>query len=46
MIFRGISNAFGAGTVEAIAMIQLAGPGQGAPTPGQPKSFGLPLPSW
>ncbi len=46
LIFRGVSTAFGAGTVRAQAMMQICRPDPGAPTPGEPSSFGLPLPSW
>ena len=46
LIFRGISTAFGAGTVQAQAMIQVIRANPGAPGPGEPSSHGLPLPSW
>jgi len=46
LIFRGISNAFGAGTVEAIAYIHHARPALLDPPPGIPSSHGLPMPSW
>lgn len=46
VVFRGVSTAFGAGTVEAIALIQVCRPDRGTPTPGEPSSFGLPIPSW
>lgn len=44
--FRGSSAAFGAGTVEAIAIIHLCRAGPITPTPGHPSSHGLPLPGW
>ena len=46
LIFRGITLAFGAGTVRAQAMIQVCRPDRGAPSPGEPSSFGLPIPGW
>jgi len=46
LIFRGISNGFGAGTITVRAFIQVARPDGGNPGPGEPSSHGLPLPSW
>ncbi len=46
LVFRGISSAFGAGTVQARALVMVIRPDRGAPTPGTPSSHGLPLPSW
>lgn len=46
LVFRGRSLAFGAGTVQALALIQVARPDRGAPSAGDPSSHGLPIPSW
>jgi len=46
-VFRGESLTFGAGTVEAIALIHIGRPVLNeVATPGEPKSHGLPIPSW
>jgi len=46
-VFRGESLTFGAGTVEAFALIHLGRPVLNeVATPGEPKSHGLPIPSW
>jgi len=46
MIFRGLSTTFGAGTVRARAILQIIRPATRFPTPGEPSSHGLPIPSW
>jgi len=46
LIFRGLTLAFGAGTVEPRMIIALARANQRVPDPGQPSSHGLPVPSW
>jgi len=46
LMFRGTMAAFGAGTVEAFIVVQLARAITAAPAPGEPSSHGLPLPSW
>jgi len=45
-VFRGLSATFGAGNVTVLANILLARPSQPVPSPGEPKSHGLPLPGW
>jgi len=46
IVFRGISSAFGAGTVQPQASIQIIRPNTGNPAAGEPSSHGLPIPSW
>jgi len=44
--FNGVTNAFGAGTLNASARIYLARPDTIAPSAGEPSSHGLPIPGW
>lgn len=46
LVFRGQSIAFGAGTVRVRGVMMIARPNSGNPPPGEPSSFGLPMPSW
>lgn len=46
LIFRGLTSGFGAGTVEVLALITLCRPDRATPMPGDPRSHGLPIPSW
>lgn len=46
LIFRGITAAFGAGTVTTQVIYHLARPSSGNPAPGEPSSHGLPIPGW
>jgi len=46
LFFRGLSTTFGAGTVQAHALVHIARANAGAPPPGAPSSHGLPLPGW
>ncbi len=46
LILRGITSAFGAGTVQLRVLVHLCRPDPGNPAPGQPSSHGLPIPSW
>lgn len=46
IILRGTTEAFGAGTVQVFAMVLVARPDPGTPAPGEPSSYGLPLPGW
>jgi len=46
VFFRGATSGFGAGNVSLTALINVARPNTGVPPPGEPSSFGLPLPSW
>ena len=43
---RGRTKAFGGGTAEVIALVQCLRPARVQITAGQPRSHGLPLPSW
>lgn len=43
---RGITLGFGAGTVVITALVHIARAGRATPVPGDPRSHGLPLPSW
>jgi hypothetical protein len=45
-ILRGLTTGFGSGTVQCTALIHVARAGQATPVAGDPKSHGLPLPSW
>lgn len=44
--FNGVTPAFGAGEVNATAIIYLARPDTVTPAAGDPSSHGLPIPSW
>ena len=44
--FRGSTAGFGAGTVEAIAIIYVVRASDPTPVPGRPSSHGLPIPGW
>jgi len=44
--FRGTTLGFGAGTVTCFLVYHLARPNRISPTPGDPSSHGLPIPSW
>jgi len=46
LIFRGTTEAFGAGTVTVDAVALIARPNTGNPAAGEPSGHGLPLPSW
>jgi len=46
LIFRGLTNAFGAGNVQVRVVYQLARPNSGNPPAGEPSSHGLPIPGW
>lgn len=46
IIFRGVTLAFGAGTIVPAALLVLLRPDRGAPAPGAASSHGLPIPSW
>ena len=46
LIFRGATGAFGAGTSTTFMLLHLMRPLPSSPTPGEPKSHGLPIPSW
>ena len=46
LILRGTTIAFGAGTVITQALLYLCRGNTETPTPGEPSSHGLPLPSW
>jgi len=43
---RGVTAAFGAGTVVITGLVLLARANPGNPAPGAPSSHGLPIPSW
>jgi hypothetical protein len=43
---RGSTLAFGGGTVTITVVVSLARATRSSPTPGEPSSHGLPLPSW
>ena len=43
---RGLTEGFGAGTVQVTALVHVARAGPAVPVAGTPKSHGLPLPSW
>jgi len=45
LIIRGVTTAFGAGTVTPSVVVHALRPDRGAPGPGT-SSYGLPLPSW
>ncbi len=46
IVFRGISETFGAGNVNPLCLFHLARPNSGAPPAGEPSSHGLPIPGW
>lgn len=46
LFFRGLTSGFGAGTVLALALVNVARPDDAVPAPGNPSSHGLPIPSW
>ena len=46
LILRGLTTGFGSGTVQCTALVHIARAGQATPVAGDPKSHGLPLPSW
>jgi hypothetical protein len=46
LVLRGFCTGFGAGTVNITSIIHIARAGQATPVAGDPKSHGLPLPSW
>lgn len=43
---RGLTEGFGAGTVQVTALVHVARAGPAVPVAGTPESHGLPLPSW
>jgi len=43
---RGLTEGFGAGTVQITALVLIARAGPAVPVPGTPESHGLPVPSW
>jgi hypothetical protein len=43
---RGLTEGFGAGTVQITALVLIARAGPGVPVAGTPESHGLPIPSW
>lgn len=43
---RGLTEGFGAGTVQVTALVHIARAGPATPVAGTPESHGLPLPSW
>ena len=45
-VLRGLTTGFGGGTVQCTALINICRAGQATPVAGDPKSHGLPLPSW
>jgi len=46
LMFRGAALAFGAGTNTTTMIVHVARPLPNDPQPGEPSSFGLPIPSW
>ena len=46
LILRGLTTGFGSGTVQCTAIVHVARAGKATPVAGDPKSHGLPLPSW
>lgn len=46
LVLRGLTTGFGGGTVQCTALINICRAGQATPVAGDPKSHGLPLPSW
>jgi len=46
MVFRGLTETFGAGTVNPLCLFHVARPNSGAPPAGEPSSHGLPIPGW
>lgn len=46
IVFRGLTNSFGAGTVVLTATLMMARPNNANPAAGEPSSHGLPIPSW
>ena len=46
LVIRGVTTGFGAGTVNITSIIHIARAGFATPVAGDPRSHGLPLPSW